>query len=294
MKKNMYPIPIPKSAREALTLFDKQPANPGLLFERFTPDLSQAGDKEKSKWKNEALQVVLTTQADKAALENYKARWEGVIAQAHAKAFNLKTDWRLIAGLGRKGALEVGFTFHRYGFAMLPGSSVKGIARAWAFYQIAEQLKLEGEVLSTLDEVLSEADENKYAEGLNQFSPMNEAKELSQEFRKVFGTTTQAGMAIFFDSIPAKPPRLKLDIMNPHYPDYYGDKENKVYPTNWQSPNPVFFLTVDAGQEFCFAVGWRGAVDTLLRGKAEAWLKDGLMNLGAGAKTSAGYGYFRL
>jgi CRISPR-associated protein Cmr6 len=40
-------------------------------------------------------------------------------------------------------------------------------------------------------------------------------------------------------------------------------------------------------------VGWRGPLNTALREMAENWLKEGLMNLGAGAKTSAGYGYFK-
>jgi CRISPR-associated protein Cmr6 len=293
MKKINYPIPVPRGAVEAINALDKQPVNPALMFDRFTPDLSRAGDKEKSKWKNEALQVVLSAKTDKAALENYKARWGKVIEQSHAKSFNMKTDWRLIAGLGRKGALEIGFTFHRYGFPILPGSSVKGIARAWVFYEIAGKLSLEGKVLSKLDEALSEDDQKKYAERMKQFSPSAEVTEGIEKFRKVFGTTGEAGGAVFFDAIPIRPPTLKLDIMNPHYPDYYNDKDNKVYPTNWQSPNPIFFLTVDEGQEFCFAVGWRGREDSPLRLKAETWLKEGLINLGAGAKTSAGYGYFK-
>ncbi|MCC6299412.1 MAG: type III-B CRISPR module RAMP protein Cmr6 [Anaerolineales bacterium] len=293
MKKINYPLPVPNGAVNALGALDKQPANPALLFDRFTPDLSRAGDKEKSKWKNEALQVILSAHADKAALENYKARWEKVIMQRNAVSFPMRTDWRLIAGLGRKGALEIGFTFHRYGFAMLPGSSVKGIARAWAFYQIVEQLKIEGKALSILEAVLSEGDEKTHTAGLKQYSPPPEANDSIHEFREAFGTTEQAGNAVFFDAIPAKPPKLKLDIMNPHYPDYYSDKKNEVYPTNWQSPNPIFFLTVDEGQEFYFAVGWRGRENNRLRLKAEGWLKSGLVELGAGAKTSAGYGYFK-
>ncbi|MBK9095192.1 MAG: hypothetical protein IPM84_21030 [Anaerolineae bacterium] len=52
----------------------------------------------------------------------------------------LRTDWRLVTGLGRKGPLEVGFTFHRYGFPILPGSSLKGLARAWGLLRVAEAL----------------------------------------------------------------------------------------------------------------------------------------------------------
>jgi len=288
-----YPIPVPKDAMEALQRLDKQPANPGLLFDRFTPDLSQASDKEKSKWKNEALNAVRNHSANKEALDHYKARWKKMIAQAHAASFNMKTDWRFIAGLGRKGALEVGFTFHRYGFPILPGSSVKGIARASAFYQIAETLSLEGKMLSVLDDALSEGDEKKYIEKMGKIPQADKAKELIESFRTVFGTTDQAGGAVFFDAIPQKPPTLELDIMNPHYPDYYK-AGSKDYPTNWQSPIPVFFLAVAANQEFCFAVGWREHENNSLRIEAEKWLKDGLTDLGAGAKTSAGYGYFKI
>ena len=46
--------------------------------------------------------------------------------------------------------------------------------------------------------------------------------------------------------------------MNPHYPKYYlaGGRE---YPTNWQSPIPIYFLTVASDAIFRFAIGWRGS-----------------------------------
>jgi len=283
--------PIQKQSAEALPRISKS-TNPGLLFDRFIPALAFAYNKEEeTKWKKEGFNNVIKHRADEDALEHYKARWEKVIAQANAASFKMKTDWRFIAGLGRKGALEVGFTFHRYGFPMLPGSSVKGIARAWAFYEIAESLSLEGKKLSELDDALSEGDEKKYIENMGKIPQADKAQELIENFRKVFGTTGEAGSAVFFDAIPQKPPTLELDIMNPHYPDYYKTG-SKDYPTNWQSPIPVFFLTVAANQEFSFAVGWRGKLNEDLRGKAEGWLKDGLTELGAGAKTSAGYGYW--
>jgi CRISPR-associated protein Cmr6 len=52
---------------------------------------------------------------------------------------------------------------------------------------------------------------------------------------------------------------------------------------------------VAPGTEFRFAVGWRRPLDDearKLRDLAKEWLTEGLMELGAGAKTSAGYGYF--
>jgi CRISPR-associated protein Cmr6 len=245
----------------------------------------------------------------------------------------MQTDWRLIAGLGKKGSLEVGFTFHRYGFPYLPGSSLKGLARAYGLLEIAIALepaikaKNEKEPLSKLDEILSCEETQKFEEGLKSYNPNSDVLEMARAFRQIFGTTESAGKAIFFDGIPSAkfPPRLELDIMNPHYPDYYkemGSKEPKTYPANWQSPIPVQFLTVASRSVFRFAIGWRASPQDKEDGSeknqttwngwfkgeqikqaadektprllklARRWLQGGLLELGAGGKTSAGYGYF--
>ncbi len=120
------------------------------------------------------------------------------------------------------------------------------------------------------------------------------AQPLARAFRAVFGTTAGAGQAVFFDAIPAGVPCLELDIMNPHVPDYYRE-HGKTPPTAWQNPNPVYFLTVAPDTEFRFAVGWRGTLDETGRARrdlAKDWLISALTELGAGAKTNAGYGYF--
>jgi len=273
--------PIPKQSVAAYrSLKPHQPRNPGLIFERFTPTAS------KPSWKQQGLQAACVP-ADKNVLAAYKQRWLRIARWAHASPFTLKTDWRFIPGLGRKGPLEVGFTFHRYGFPILPGSSVKGVARTWAFYQIANQIN--APELEALEKVLiADGDEEpRYLTWRNKHP--QSIQNLVTDFRAVFGTTAQAGKAIFFDAIPDAPPKLEVDVMSPHYPKYYGGEE---YPTDRQNPIPIPFLTVAAGQTFWFAVGWRDADNPNLRQKAEEWLRKGLKNLGAGAKTSAGYGYF--
>ncbi|MGQ9593103.1 MAG: type III-B CRISPR module RAMP protein Cmr6 [Anaerolineae bacterium] len=185
------------------------------------------------------------------------------------EVFQATTDWRLIVGLGQKGPLEAGFTFHPlYGIPIIPGSALKGLARAYAHL----------------------------VEGLD---------ETDASFRTVFGRASkrpgedqiqaEAGQAIFFDAIPVQKPRLDLDVMTPHFPDYYRDQVGTVPPASWQSPEPVYFLTVAPGTAFLFAIGWRGPLDEKghrLQRAAREWLVNGLRHLGAGAKTSAGYGYF--
>ena len=281
--------PIPAASAQAFAGRDQnKPQNPGLIFDRFAPDWSR-----QSTLKKDGLEAVrrAAERVDEQLLREWNTRWQACARAANGEPFGLTTDWRLIAGLGRKGPLEVGFTFHRYGFPILPGSSVKGVARAWALLQIAE--KVGTTELKELDGILS-ADgdkERKKYEDWKAGQPA-EVQKLADDFRTIFGTTAAAGRAVFFDAILASLPTLELDIMNPHYPKYYSGEEP---PTDWQSPVPVYFLTVAANTEFRFAVGWRGILDDegrRLRDQAQQWLKDGLTQLGAGAKTSAGYGYF--
>jgi len=287
--------PIPKKSAEAWRKHRaKSPQNPGLIFDRFAPDWGNSSDKEAKK---KAFQEVegSAKKVDTTLLSAWNARWEATVRRANAASFSLRTDWRLIAGLGRKGPLEVGFAFHRYGFPILPGSSVKGIARAWGLVLLADALKTDR--LNDLDKVLNIDDEGEFSDTFRKVSlQVSSQEELpTLEFRKLFGTTGAAGCAVFFDAIPARLPKLELDIMNPHFPDYYGDKTGKVTPTDWQSPRPVYFLIVTPATEFRFAVGWRGPLDDKARrlcNLAQEWLIKGLTELGAGAKTSAGYGYF--
>jgi len=117
----------------------------------------------------------------------------------------------------------------------------------------------------------------------------NSDKQITNIFGSQFSEKPSQGKVIFFDAIPLKFPKLKLDIMNPHYQEYYSDSSGKTPPADYLSPNPIFFLTVGEGAEFYFAVASR---ENGLATKAKKWLENALKELGVGAKTSAGYGYF--
>lgn len=284
-----YTIPIPSPSQAAFRARDRnKPQNPGLIFDRFSPDW-----REDSTLKRDGLETVLEAagRADRELFDAWVERWKQDAVSIKAKTLEMVSDWRFVAGLGRKGSLETGFTFNRYGFPYLPGSSVKGLARMAALVKVAETIQ--SERLNDLDAALSEDTK----EGLQKAWKKVFTDEpqpippLAETFRKVFGTTSEAGAAIFLDAIPSSPPRLELDIMNSHYPDYY---QGKAPPTNWQSPQPITFLTVAARTPFLFAVGWRHGkpLEADVLKQAVDWLNEGLKNLGAGAKTSAGYGYF--
>jgi CRISPR-associated protein Cmr6 len=149
----------------------------------------------------------------------------------YVEPFKATTDSRLIIGLGGTSVIETGMTLHPlYGFPYLPGSGLKGLARAYA--EIALETKPSGEDLREI--FGSEDKDSRYA------------------------VNNRQGKVFFMDGIPTIFPQLDLDIMNPHYGNYYrGEKDNKgnlIPPADYLNPVPVTFLAVATGQRFTFVV----------------------------------------
>ncbi|DAB30431.1 MAG TPA: type III-B CRISPR module RAMP protein Cmr6 [Sulfurimonas sp. UBA12504] len=170
----------------------------------------------------------------------------------------LKTSYRLVIG-GEATVYETSMRLHHiYGIPYIPASGIKGVVRS---YIIVEKFE------STEDDALNDDD-----------------------FVKVFGSGDKAGKVTFFDAFPTTKPTLKVDIMNPHYGDYYS---KKAAPTDTQNPNPIPFLTVE-NTKFRFLIGAKEELKSFtIEGIAiEKWLKEALQNHGIGAKTAVGYGYF--
>jgi CRISPR type III-B/RAMP module RAMP protein Cmr6 len=140
-------------------------------------------------------------------------------------------------------------------------------------------------------------------------------KDLAARIRDLLESHT-GGLVAFYDAVPD--PRetdlLQLDILNPHYPDYYDSAGAKAPPSDDQSPRPIYFLAVRPGARFRFPFRlacWPREppqdeaererlllLHGLSRDEAAAhlrrWLTVGLTTWGAGAKTAAGYGYFEI
>ncbi len=91
-----------------------------------------------------------------------------------------QTETRFVTGLGRSHPVENGFAWHpTLGTPYLPGSSIKGLVRAWAREQ--------GETEST------------------------------EEIDRLLGSRNQVGVLCFLDAIPTQPVSLEIDVMTPHY-----------------------------------------------------------------------------
>jgi CRISPR-associated protein Cmr6 len=169
-----------------------------------------------------------------------------------------------------------------YGFPYLPGTGLKGLARAWAETVWADSQPDAIEAWRRIHEVFGVGDETdtdkRVPEG---FVRKKDPDENDLDF---------AGNVIFHDAWPTRPPQLQIDFATPHHKSYY---ERKEPPGDWDSPEPAAFLSIPAGTEFQFAItASNRCSDPSLVEHARKWLNDALTIFGAGAKTNAGYGTF--
>jgi CRISPR-associated protein Cmr6 len=318
--------PLPRDTLEAFRSAQAGCRNLGLLFERYTGFGREWSLEGKDKY---GVFADLAERAKRAKsdpsyrelLQYHYRRWREAVKTAGALddcIFEAGPEWRLTVGLGRESVLETGFTFHRiYGFPYIPGSALKGLTQAWALWQVAERLGVpalppgmkrpDATPIQRLEALLMESDTNQHGQLLDKLRDdgalpaeahiktatrdelLITLRGDAKSYQAVFGTQKARGRVIFFDAVPVDPPTLAVDVMNPHYGDYYK-KGSKTPPADYLCPVPVYFLTVQVGSRFAFAVA---ADDPELAHQARDWLLDALANLGVGGKTSAGYGYLQ-
>ena len=165
------------------------------------------------------------------------------------ETFSVVTESRLVLGLGGTSVIETAIALHPlFGFPYLPASGVKGLARAYA--EIALDIP-------------------------------------SADIRDIFGSeekdprhagNNRQGKVMFTDGLPSAFPRLEVDIMNPHFGEYY---QGAKPPADYLSPVPVFFLAVAAGEAFSFALFSR---DERYAALARKWLIGASPSLVPGAR----------
>ena len=113
-----------------------------------------------------------------------------------------------------------------------------------------------------------------------------------KDFRECFGSTEENGRVVFFDAYPVLEEDrnlMELDILNPHYSEYYTGKGTP--PADYLSPKPTQFLTVARGTSFLFRL-YTAHKGAKIIPKAKHWLIEALTGQGIGSKTSLNYGIF--
>lgn len=238
-----------------------QDRNPCLLLDKYTLFTRDGMISQK-----QSLQRACDCRGDVKMLDFANKLNNEMLAQLKASSFTAKLVSPMALHLSRANALENGgICLHRtYGFAYLPGSGLKGMARAFA------------------ETVWLPVQQDK-----------RDAKRIIAD---VFGTGSdnkncKAGAVVFHDALPVRWPKLQVDITNCHYPQYYNGNEP---PGDWMEPVPVYFPVVERGSVFKFAVSPTSLSNDRMIDLARIWLAGALEHLGAGAKTAAGYGCFEI
>ncbi len=230
----------------------KTSTHPRLLMDRYVPCVGSV-DKGSESAIAEFLENVASV-AVPASYSAYFANWKAAVqAVPNTHILEGTTAGPLAIGLGNDTSLEVGLTLHHtYGTPIIPGSALKGLAVRAAASQ-REALGKDG--MTTL-----------------------------------FGAQESASLFVFWDAllVPGTQPHpLQQDIVTVHHPAYYS-KQGAEWPTDFDDPTPVPFMTVKPGTQFAVAVS--GPDDDWCR-YAIKLLTWGLENLGIGGKTNAGYGW---
>jgi len=193
-------------------------------------------------------------------------RWHNLHARDDARTVVRRFDaaGRLVVGLGSDSVRETGITLmHGYGVPVIPGSALKGLARAylrWSFER---------------DAAFAEAD----------YLTLHHT---------LFGEPDTASYLTWHDAwyIPGSAPGdrpLVLDVLTPHHQHYYaGSATTRAWPRDFDAPTPVHFLSA------------RGSFLVVVSGPNQPWAERGMELLaralaewGVGGKTSSGYGRLR-
>lgn len=248
----------------------------GLLLDKYSPPGEQ-------KEQRTAIDSVCAAAGDNGLLEELLERRASALCGLGARLFRARTEGPLTLHLARASSLEnAGLYLHPvYGFCCLPASGLKGLTRAWAETVWLSDQGDEAQARRQIRAVFGTA-----AGGGSRSKSSTDGKEPG----------SRAGVVVFHDAWPVRWPRLEPDIVNNHHVRYYAGDDD---PGDWEEPNPVCFLAVAPGAEFDFAVSRRsrrssGNDDAELLVLAAEWLRAALRHAGAGARTSSGYGRFRI
>jgi len=192
-------------------------------------------------------------------INEYKKRIDKIINQLRKESFNVYTilgelKSRCIPGMGYINSLETGINLH-----FLYG------------FPYISSTTIKGIVSDYL--IFYE----------------NKNKEEDDEYKTIFGTQQKKGSVIFFDALPCNDKDLlTIDVMTPHFDEYYTKGKS---PGDYLKPNPILFITIKEKVKFEFNFATK---DKILGDKVISYLKGALENIGVGAKTSLGYGLFKI
>jgi CRISPR type III-B/RAMP module RAMP protein Cmr6 len=209
--------------------------------------------------------------------------------------FEASLGSRMMVNLAGGVVENAGIALDRcFGMPLIPGSAVKGISRVQALWEIHEAKGDEKARLLRLAMVI-------FGYGAHDlrgdFGWAGGARE-TQAIAEQIGARDFKGCACFLPAYPTTPATLVVDMVNPHYPNYYSGRCMRAEDSD--NPIPNYFPAVEANSSFGFAALLNRVPDVPnittagLLAQLKLWLERAVTRKGVGAKTAAGYGWFEL
>src|SRR5581483_2926004 len=219
--------------------------HPGLILQRWL--IGQSDPAERKTLLTLARNAAASESLRSVYAEVFERRKSSLASDKPCRSERLSTTGRLIVGLGSENVLETGLRLHHtYGVPIIPGSALKGIASHYCH-----------DVWGQRQNVSAPEENLLFRRG-------------GKHHSLIFGTTEDGGVITFHDAwiVPESldDGALRLDVMTPHHPKW---QRNEAPPTDFDSPNPVSFVSV-AGT-FDMRISWSGPADAV-RKTVDSWL----------------------
>lgn len=188
----------------------------------------------------------------------------------------LEPQGALVTGTANAGIRDVGIELHgTYGWPVIPGSGLKGVAAAYAAQAAAHE---------DVDRIFG------LPRPCPAVQPSGDAAAKDENSVKSREPGARPGSVVFFDALPGPGGvTVARHDLTPHAREYHTGSEaggGRPVPAEYLNPVPIPFLVVDGGTFVAHLIGPAGDAEAAARLLCEA-----VDDLGIGAKTSAGYGY---
>jgi len=208
------------------------------------------------------------------------------------------TAYRLAVGLANPAPTENSGTSWNptYGIPVIPGASLKGLAR----HYLEEELTAGGSASGVAASSVLPEDMADWAAPLACCDGGDDIM-VADLAELVFGGTGgdgNEGVVVFNDSWPQPKSDgwFEVEVLTPHHKAYYGNSQAEARDSD--EPKPVhFFLCIRPGVHFDILLGltrFGRTLDEAARGQAldlaQHLLTEALRRWGVGAKTGSGYG----
>lgn len=275
--------------------------NRSLMMDRFAHPAAK--DSERLQWLERLVSI-------KAPTAHTKRSWwprQTVVLKAQLQS-------RLLIDMAGGVMENAGISMDRFGMPRIRGSAVKGCARH-AVLRFLNQWATSGErpPLHDPEAVVPSGFAGAFHRAVRvfgavkeDFAPDKDWAWAAADMAEVLGEakTTASGTVAFLEATPYSAPAppeglpipsigtMEIDVLTSHHMAYYAGKSPVALDN--ENPIPVNFPAVAAGHLFRFPLLPLRRADKADAAFARVFLGMGLEAFGIGAKTAAGYGWFRV